>query len=90
MPSSSGSSAQFQHSNLDLGDYDDFQYKNHQTGDSNPTHQGVLEVTPLMAANLSTASRQTAWRLRRDGTALPQPLSKENAGSIYNWNTKSE
>ena len=86
MSSKSGSSVQFGHAGVDLGDYDDFQYREHQTGEANPVHQGVIEVSPLMGANLSTAQRQTAWRLRRDGTSLPQPLSRENAGSIYNWN----
>lgn len=84
--SESGSSVQFRHAGVNLGDYDDFQFKEHQTGMANPVHQGVTEVSPLMAGNLSSASRQTAWRLRRDGSSLPQPLSRENSGSIYNWN----
>lgn len=84
--STSGSSVQFRHAGVDLGDYDDFQFKEHQTGMANPVHQGVTEVSPLMAGNLTSAARQTAWRLRRDGSSLPQPLSRENSGSIYNWN----
>lgn len=89
MSSESGSSVQFKHARVSLGDYDDFSYDKHQTGEAHPVHQGVIEVAPLTTANSSSAKRMTAWKIKRDGSAPPSPLSAENAGSNYNWNAKA-
>lgn len=85
MASDSGSSVQFRHSALSLGGSDDFTYGQHQTGGQHPMHQGVTEVSPLSAANSSSARKKTAWVLSKGPTTLPDPYDAYRYTSFYNW-----
>ena len=77
MASTSGSSAQFRHNPVEIGTW---------TEDQNSAFQKVPDVVPYMAGTGTSAERATAWRMHRDGAALPQPFSKRTSGSIYRWN----
>jgi hypothetical protein len=73
-----------QHS-VSIGADDEVGSNTHQTGAANPMYQGVPDVVPLSSKTMSSVDRTTAWRNHRNGTSLPQPYSKRNAGSIYSF-----
>ena len=77
MASASGSSAQFRHSPVEVGTWIE---------DQSGSFKNVPDVVPYMQGTGTSADRATAWRMHRDGAALPQPFSKRTSGSIYRWN----
>lgn len=79
------SNTQFTHENPSLGAISDVSPSN-STGDSRPKYQGPTSVVPHRADTNSTFGRATAWTVPRSGFGLPQPYSKRNAGSVFNFN----
>lgn len=77
MASTSGSSAQFRKSPVEIGTW---------TADQTEVFAKTPDVVPYMQGTGTSADRATAWRMHRDGAALPQPFSKRTSGSIYRWN----
>lgn len=78
MASNSGSAAQFSlHTAVGIGEG-----PSSYTATNDPK-MDIPDVMPLGARTATTASRNTAWRLHRNGSTAPQPFAKQTAGSIY-------
>jgi hypothetical protein len=89
--SGSGSAQQFgtaHHTEPSVGAWSDDDSPNvNQMGAAHPVHQGVSDVAPYSAKTADSVSVTTSWRTHRNGASLPQPYTKRNAGSVYNFDS---
>jgi hypothetical protein len=58
-------------------------------GQSIQPYRGVTSPRPLGSTNMSSAQARTAWANQSDPYGTPTPLSKQTAGSFYNWGDNS-
>jgi hypothetical protein len=58
-------------------------------GQSQQPYRGVSSPRSLGATNMSTAGARTAWANQSDPYGTPTPLSKQTAGSFYNWDNNT-